>query len=290
MGGMSADVWPSLVGSLSGALVGAVTAWVVSGRTLRGQAEQAAVQRLEAALSELILGVQALYGHRRHHPEESPQVPDGARVRVLLLTESEQLDAQLRWVCVGWLSRWRLLSEYVWDVASHNEDERMAEVDHALRRLSDDLVPALRKLKSPEPEHVAATLRALGEWLGRLETLEADHRNAAYLWNWQFEPAPRDAYEDAAMDSRGSLAELTALASDRELPVEEKEELGRRQRAVRLLDLREWSWANPLSNEELAERKKLEAAEEADWAAQRDVVARRRSAPIQQQVDGGSED
>ena len=63
---------------------------------MKGQADQAAVQRLEAALAELILGVQALYDPRSYNSKEAPPVPDEPRVRLLLLTGSEELDEQLR--------------------------------------------------------------------------------------------------------------------------------------------------------------------------------------------------
>lgn len=273
LGAMSADWWVPLVG----ALVGAVSAFVVSRRTLKGQADQAAVQRLEAALAELILGVQALYDPRSYNSKESPPVPDEPRVRLLLLTGSEELDEQLRWVCVGWLSRWRVMNDFAWDLAGETGDEDMRALGHKLRRLAGELVPALRKLKSPKPKHVRATLRALGEWRGRLEDLEAKHRNDAELWSFQVNSVPLNEETEAALDSREGLSEMTALACKRELNVTEQEELNRRRRAVRLLDLQEWGWANPLSPAEVAEREGLEPVVEEDWVVQREVNVRRRA-------------
>ncbi|RKW99700.1 hypothetical protein D9C01_12955, partial [Corynebacterium diphtheriae] len=93
----SADWWVPLVSSLAGASVGGVSAFVVSGRTLKGQADQAAVQRLEAALAELILGVQALYDPRSCNSKEAPPVPDDPRVRRCCWTGSEELDDSADW-------------------------------------------------------------------------------------------------------------------------------------------------------------------------------------------------
>ena len=56
-----------------------------------------------------------------------------------------------------------------WDLAGETGDEDMRALGRKLRSLAGELVPALRKLKSPEPKHVRATLRALGEWRDRLE-------------------------------------------------------------------------------------------------------------------------
>ena len=62
-----------------------------------------------------------------------------------------------------------------------------------------------------------------------------------------------------------------------DLNVTEQEELNRRRRAVRLLDLQEWGWANPLSPAEVAEREGLEPVVEEDWVVQREVNVRRRA-------------
>ena len=247
---------------------------------MKGQADQAAVQRLEAALAELILGVQALYDPRSYNSKEAPPVPDEPRVRLLLLTGSEELDEQLRWVCVGWLSRWRVMNDFAWDLAGETGDEGMRALGHKLRRLAGELVPALRKLKSPEPEHVRAALRALGEWRGRLEHLEAKHRNDAELWSFQVNSVPLNEETEAALNSREGLSEMTALACKRELNVTEQEELNRRRRAVRLLDLQEWGWANPLSPAEVAEREGLEPVVREDWVVQREVNVRRRAGQV----------
>nr|WP_023190184.1 hypothetical protein [Micrococcus sp. V7]AGY35521.1 hypothetical protein LMV7_p01000 [Micrococcus sp. V7] len=277
MGGMSAEVWPSLVGSLSGALVGGLSAYLVSGRTLRGQAYQGKLQRLEAALAELILGVQALYGYRPSKSEKAPAVPDEARVRVLLLTDSEKLDEQLRWACVGWLERWRLLYDYVYELLSEFEADDMVPVERELEAMVEELVQALRKLKSPEPEHVTATLNALTVWRVHLEALEDQYRNEAMLGAWGPVPGPQSWEEDRAQDSREGLARLTVAARERPLNAEENAELNRRQRAVRLMDLWSWSRKNPLSREEQEELKGLEDRAAEDWAAQDAVVASRRA-------------
>ena len=247
---------------------------------MKGQADQAAVQRLEAALAELILGVQALYDPRSYNSKEAPPVPDEPRVRLLLLTGSEELDEQLRWVCVGWLSRWRVMNDFAWDLAGETGDEGTRALGHKLRRLAGELVPALRKLKSPEPEHVRAALRALGEWRGRLEHLEAKHRNDAELWSFQVNSVPLNEETEAALNSREGLSEMTALACKRELNETEREELDRRRRAVRLLDLQEWGWANPLSPAEVAEREGLEPVVREDWVVQREVNVRRRAGQV----------
>ena len=172
---MSEKVWESVIGGVAGSLVGGLLALVVASLTWRKQKRQGELQRLEAALAELILRVQALYalpwveGSAQTPPDQTP--PDQARVRLLLLTGSEKLDGQLRWMSAGWRKRWRLLYDYAYERASEFDDKDMAQLVRELEQMPEQLVAALRCLKTPRRRHVKAVLRQLKDWLEHLERL-----------------------------------------------------------------------------------------------------------------------
>lgn len=204
---MNADeVWQGIGANVVGAVIGGLVAilsalWVV-GRTNRGAERHARQQRLEAAVGELILAVTALYDPRRLtsttavDEAEQKWLPrfDQARVQVLLLTGSDDLDAQLQEMGDSWRRPWWTLLEYALDMAENlleswpggpvpdelqpPEGMQFYREAKRLEAMPADLVRRLRGLEAPTPEHARKLTNSLGQWREKLGELEQKYGTA----------------------------------------------------------------------------------------------------------------
>lgn len=188
-------VGPNLV---SAAITGLVALWVVY-RTNLGAERNARQERLEAALAQLILGVAAAYTQphqstSRSRLESWEASAADARVKVMLLTGSSELDERLAKLTGEWLSSWRLLDDYAAEMAVlvHNaaqdhfaapadidpEDAKVYRAAEEMRLMGPELTGILRELRTPTPEHAQAVVRRLDEWHGRLRDYEHEYGDA----------------------------------------------------------------------------------------------------------------
>lgn len=207
---MNADVvWQGVGANVIGAVISGVVAvlsalWVVH-LTNRGSAQNARQERLEAAVADLILAVTGLYdlehswsGARLSAARDQWfPVFEQARVRVLLLTDSEELDEQLRNVASQWEERWRELLDYAGDKRDElflipmedAPDEEPSEdglrFDREWKWLESrpvELVRRLRELETPTPEHARKLANSLGRWGAEMNDLEEKYGNAPAGW------------------------------------------------------------------------------------------------------------
>lgn len=196
---MDADVvWQGIGANVVGAILGGVAAvlsalWVVR-LTNRGAAQNARQERLEAAQAELIQAVSAIYDpqlslsvkrDRDARAEWAPRFAQ-ARVRILLLTGSDDLDDRLRKVPGEWETLWRRLRDYLADyqgeggpdMASPGEsrpptDDQVSLARERVQGMAEDLARRLRDLHEPSRDGARQLIRSLDEWHERL-TLEAE--------------------------------------------------------------------------------------------------------------------
>ena len=206
---MNADVvWQGVGANVVGAVISGVVAvlsalWVVH-LTNRGAAQNARQERLEAAVADLILAVTGFYGLEHSWGDEQSgaaraqwfSVFDQARVRVLLLTDSEELDEQLRNVASQWEEHWRELLDYAGRMRSEllgirmNEDVPDEEqLEDSLLRLDREwewlvsrpveLVRRLRELETPTPEHARKLANSLGRWRAEMNDLAEKYYGSA---------------------------------------------------------------------------------------------------------------
>ena len=191
---MDADVvWQGIGANVVGAILGGVAAvlsalWVVR-LTNRGAAQNARQERLEAAQAELIQAVSAIYDpqlslsvkrDRDARAEWAPRFAQ-ARVRILLLTGSDDLDDRLRKVPGEWETLWRRLRDYLADyqgeggpdMASPGEsrpptDDQVGRARERVQAMAEDLGRRLRDLHEPSRDGARQLIRSLDEWYERL--------------------------------------------------------------------------------------------------------------------------
>lgn len=191
---MNADVvWQGVGANVVGAILGGVAAvlsalWVVR-LTNGGAAQNARQERLEAAQAELIQAVAAIYDpqlslsvkrDRDARAEWAPRFAQ-ARVRILLLTGSDDLDDRLRKVPGEWETKWRRLRDYLAhyqgedgpDMASPGEsrpptDDQVGRARERVQAMAEDLGRRLRDLHEPSRDGARQLIRSLDEWYERL--------------------------------------------------------------------------------------------------------------------------
>lgn len=210
---MNADVvWQGVGANVIGAVISGVVAvlsalWVVH-LTNRGAAQNARQERLEAAVADLILAVTELYGLEHSWSDARLSaaraqwfhVFEQARVRVLLLTDSEELDEQLRNVASQWERRWRELLDYAGnmrgelliicmeeeeDVPDEEQPEDGLRFDREWKWLESrpvELVRRLRELETPTPGRARKLANSLGRWRAEMNDLEEKYGNAPAGW------------------------------------------------------------------------------------------------------------
>lgn len=220
---MNADVvWQGVGANVAGAVISGVVAvlsalWVVH-LTNRGAAQNARQERLEAAVADLILAVTGLYGlehswsDERWHAARAQWFPvfEQARVRVLLLTDSEELDEQLRNVASQWEEHWRELLDYAGhmrgelliirmeeDVPDEEQPEDGLRFDREWKWLESrpvELVRRLRELETPTPEHARKLANSLGRWRAEMNDLEKKYGNAPAVHYYESRGHPPPPY------------------------------------------------------------------------------------------------
>ena len=208
---MNVDVvWQGVGANVVGAVISGVVAvlsalWVVH-LTNRGAAQNARQERLEAAVADLILAVTGLYGLEHSWSDKQSSaaraqwfsVFEQARVRVLLLTDSEELDEQLRNVASQWEEHWRELLDYAGHMRSELLIIRMKEDVPEEEQLEDglqfdrewkwlvsrpvELVRRLRELETPTPEHARKLANSLGRWRAEMNDLQEKYYGNAPAW------------------------------------------------------------------------------------------------------------
>ena len=189
-------VWQGIRANVVGAIIGGMVAiasalWVVR-LTNQGAVVNARQERLEAAQAEMIQAVAAMYDpqlslsakrDRDVRAEWAPRFAQ-ARVRVLLLTGSDDLDDSLRSVVVEWESQWRRLRDYLRGYTGpYGAEMELPEpgksrlptpegVGRALEHVEGmpgDLQRRLRDLNEPSAAAAEVLRKSLGEWHDALE-------------------------------------------------------------------------------------------------------------------------
>ena len=198
---MDADVvWQGIGANVVGAILGGVAAvlsalWVVR-LTNRGAAQNARQERLEAAQAELIQAVSAISDpqlslsvkrDRDARAEWAPRFAQ-ARVRILLLTGSDDLDDCLQKVPGEWETQWRRLRDYLAHYQGEDApdmtasvlgesrpptDDQVGRARERVQAMAEDLGRRLRDLHEPSRDGARQLIRSLDEWHGRL-TREAE--------------------------------------------------------------------------------------------------------------------
>ena len=180
-----AEIWPVVVGALLSGGTGAVVARLTVEWTTRRTAQNAAQDRVEAAVGELIVLIPELYtaGLGEKVPERVLQAWDRARIRVRMLTAGSlawagdvrdsppaHLDALLSDVARRWPWGWRQL-EFILN---------RYEPDPWLTSAREDLEWILLDLRDRQPETCTRVARRLKEWKADMDR----QLDGIAQWQW----------------------------------------------------------------------------------------------------------